>query len=61
MKIYRVCYPRWKLWLVADGMEIETLMRDLEKRCGVESEVWRPDISLADLVVSADRCNCADE
>lgn len=61
IEVYRACYPRWKLWLAADSMEIETLMMDLKKRFGVESEVWRPDISLAELVVFADRFNCAAE
>jgi len=50
MDIYRACYPRWKLWLSADSMEIESLMADLEKQYGCDVEDWRPDISLADLV-----------
>jgi hypothetical protein len=61
MEVYRACYPRWKLWLAADSMEIETLMMDLEKRFGIESGVWRADICLGKLVDIADRSSCAAE
>ena len=57
MEIYRTLYPRWKLWLAADSMEVETLMMELDKQCGVKAEVWRPDISLGDLVGLAGRFN----
>ena len=46
-EIYRACYPRWK---VADMMEIESLMMDIEKRYGVEVEDWLWESPLVEIV-----------
>jgi hypothetical protein len=48
--IYRACYPRWKFWQIGDSMEMESLMLDLERQFGIETEAWRPDITLGDVV-----------
>jgi propanediol dehydratase small subunit len=50
MEIYRALYPRWKFWQLGDSLEIETLMIDLNKWSGIEAEVWRPEVSLGELV-----------
>jgi len=42
-------------------MEIETLMMDLKKRFCVESEAWRPDISLLELAELAGQSNSPGE
>jgi hypothetical protein len=31
-------------------MEMESLMLDLERQFGIETEAWRPDITLGDVV-----------
>jgi len=32
MDVYRVCYPRWMFWRIADATEIESLMMDFSTR-----------------------------
>jgi hypothetical protein len=47
MDVYRAVYPHRFL---ADGMELETLVRDLQRRYRVEIHgSWRDDITLGDL------------
>jgi propanediol dehydratase small subunit len=48
MDIYRALYPT--VWLAADSMEIETLIAVLKDRFGIDIEVWRPEMSLGDVV-----------
>ena len=51
--IYRACYPRWKIWRVADVMEIESLMLDLDKQFGIDIADRLDDISLGQVVERA--------
>jgi hypothetical protein len=46
LDVYRACYPRWK---IADSMELESLMMDLDKEDTIELPD-NPDITLGDLV-----------
>lgn len=49
MDVYRSLYPRWKLWRVADEMEIETFLLELDRQFGIEADRWWNDMSLGDV------------
>jgi len=50
MDIYRACYPRWKVWRVADDMEVESLMVDLDEEFGTDIADRLEDITLGQIV-----------
>jgi hypothetical protein len=48
MDVYRALYP--SKWSLSDSMELETLVRNLQKMYGVDIlALWRDDITLGDL------------
>ena len=54
MDVYRALYPPGRS--LADGMELESLVQDLEKRFQVDIlGSWREDITLADLFTQTRR------
>lgn len=48
-EVYRACYPRWKFWIIGDNLEIESLMKVLEKSFRIDGSQWHADISLGEI------------
>lgn len=53
MGIYEAVYPRWKVWLATDSMEIETLAMNLDENFGIETSEWHPEITVSEIIALA--------
>ena len=49
LDVYQACYPRWRFWNLADSMEMETLLMELQRRFQLD-DTEALEITLAEVV-----------
>ena len=52
LEVYRDRYPRWKFWLAADSMEIESMSIGLREKYGIDTSSWNENTTLGEIIDS---------